>query len=139
MQLKLFSDACDDGVGAVLETQSGKPIGYWSHKFKTQAERSLPIYEKELLALVGACEHWRHRLVGMPVVYHVDNRAVSLLRSNQMKNPRVARWATRLAVFSLDLKLLKSEENVVADYLSRYSWDIDSDEYKVPYVLQGGG
>jgi len=33
VQLRLFSDASPDGVGAVLETRDGKPIGYYSHAF----------------------------------------------------------------------------------------------------------
>jgi len=137
VQLKLFSDACEEGVGAVLETKEGRPIGYYSRKL-SPAEKSLTIYEKEMLALVSAAEYWRHRLIGAPVVYYVDNRALSLVKANKLENPRVARWVTRLAVFGLDMQLLRSEENIVADYLSRYSWDID-DEYKLPFVLSGGG
>jgi hypothetical protein len=137
VQLKLFSDACENGIGAVLETKEGKPIGYYSRKLST-AESNMGIYEKEMLALVSAAEYWRHRLIGAPAVYHVDNRALSLAQANRMENPRVARWLTRLAVFGLEFQLLKSEENIVADYLSRYMWDID-DEYKLPFVLSGGG
>jgi hypothetical protein len=138
VRVRLYTDASDIGMGAVLERKDGKPIGYYSHAF-TAAERNYSIYEKELLALLSAAEHWQYRLIGQRAIYFVDNRALSLLNANTMQNPRVARWIMRLAKFGIDFRLLKSEQNIVADYLSRYSWDIVPDEYKVPYVLSGGG
>jgi hypothetical protein len=135
----LYSDASDTGIGAVLEHESGRPISFYSRKLTTH-EQNYTIYEKELLALVTAAEQWRHITLGGDIRYHVDNRALSFLHSNKLTNPRVARWVMRLAFLGVgDLELLSSEENPVADWLSRYAYDSAIEEYIIPLALSGGG
>jgi hypothetical protein len=53
VQLKLISDACDAGIGAVLETRDGRFIQYYSRKL-SDAEQNINIYEKAMSALVSA-------------------------------------------------------------------------------------
>jgi hypothetical protein len=136
LSLKLFTDASNLGLGAVIENSAGRPIAFWSRKL-TDAERHYSIYEKELLALVCAAEKWRHMLIGTDSTCYVDNQALHFLRSNRMTNPRVARWAMRLSVFGLETNLLGTEENVVADYLSRYVWAPPDDKGGIPFVMDG--
>lgn len=130
LEVRLFSDASNAGIGAVIEHPDRRPVAFYSRKLSS-AELNYNIYEKELLALVTAAEQWRHILIGNKVKYYVDNRALHWLKSARLTNPRVARWVMRLAVFGLDTQLLRSEENMVADYLSRYSWQIPDSEYKL--------
>lgn len=139
LHVHLYSDASDTGIGAVLEHESGRPISFYSRRLTT-AENNYTIYEKELLALVTAAEQWRHITLGGNIIYHVDNRALSFLQSNKLTNPRVARWVTRLAFLGVgELSLLRSEDNPVADWLSRYSYDSAIEQYIIPLALSGGG
>jgi len=68
---------------------------------------------------------------------HVDNQALHFLRSNRLIIPRVARWAMRLSVFGLETNLIATDQNVVADYLSRYIWAPPRDMGGIPFVLDG--
>jgi hypothetical protein len=136
-QIHLYSDASDGGIGAVLQHTSRQPIAFYSRKL-TPSELNYTIYEKELLALVTACEQWRHILLGAQCTYHVDNQALSYLHANKLTNPRVARWVMRLSYFlGGELDWLAGIDNPVADWLSRHSWDPAVDEYIMPYVLSG--
>ena len=58
---QIKTDTSDQAVGVCLCQQAdGKwyPVAYYSHKM-SQAEQNYDIYDKELLAVVNALEHWR--------------------------------------------------------------------------------
>ena len=50
-----------------------KPIAYYSRKFNT-AELNYTVTEKELLAIVSSCRHWRHYLYGTEFIVRTDHR-----------------------------------------------------------------
>jgi hypothetical protein len=54
--LTVETDACDDGIGAVL-LQNAQPIPFLS-KALGQTHKAMSIYEKEFLALIVAVERW---------------------------------------------------------------------------------
>ena len=57
---RIETDACDDGMGAVLTQKDAKgdfrPVSFWSKRF-VGAERKYATSEKELMAVVRAIEH----------------------------------------------------------------------------------
>lgn len=55
-------DASRKGVGAIL-MQGGRQIAYFS-KAVAGSNLSESVYEKELMTLVLAVQHWRHYLMG---------------------------------------------------------------------------
>jgi hypothetical protein len=55
-EVTIQCDASQDGLGAVL-TQEGKPIHYASRAM-TKAEKNYAQVEKEILAIVFACERF---------------------------------------------------------------------------------
>ena len=54
MPFEVHFDACGDDKGAVL-SQEGDPFAYKSHHFHDQ-EKSLGVYEKELISMIHALE-----------------------------------------------------------------------------------
>ena len=55
-----YTDACDEGLGAVLcqfEEKNNAPVVFYSRKLKT-SEKKYMIGEKELMAIVFAMEHY---------------------------------------------------------------------------------
>ena len=93
-QFLLATDASAYGVGAVL-LQEGEihprtkkptqhPIAYYSATF-TPTERNYDIYERELLAVLKALQHWRPHLAAteIPVIVLTDHANLTF-----WKNPK---------------------------------------------------
>ena len=115
----LQTDASSKGLGAVL-LQDGFPVAYASRTMTTTQERYAQI-EKELLAVVFACERFHQYIYGKTVEVHSDHKPLE----NILKKPlgaapaRLQRMLLRLQKYDINLiykpgKLLK-----VADTLSR--------------------
>ncbi|CAB4028475.1 Hypothetical predicted protein [Paramuricea clavata] len=115
----LQKGASSKGLGAVL-LQDGFPVAYASRTMTTKQERYTQI-EKELLAVVFACEMFHQYIYGKTVEVHSDHKPLE----NILKKPlgaapaRLQRMLLRLQKYDINLiykpgKLLK-----VADTLSR--------------------
>ena len=83
--------------------------------------------EKELLAVVFACEKFRSYLVSSPVVVFSDHAALKYLHPKKVSKARLVRWILLLQEFDITIKDKKGIENVVADHLSRLTIDSISD------------
>ncbi|XP_043216447.1 uncharacterized protein K02A2.6-like [Amphibalanus amphitrite] len=137
----LTTDASDVGAGACV-TQidaSGSPrvIAYASKSF-SPAERNYSTVEKEALAVVWACEKFRHYLWGRKFTLRTDHQALCTIfgpKGSTRVGRRVARWEARLLEFSFDVEYVRSERNTVADGLSRLpvaeTWWPDDDDLQI--------
>ena len=129
------SDASDIGCGAILSqvTASGmeEVVAYTSKKF-TPAELRYSVVEKEALGCVYAVEKWRPFLWGRKFLLRTDNQALTSvfgLKGSTRVGRRIARWEARLLAFNFDVQHVRSQDNAVADGLSRLpvvdSWEDD--------------
>ena len=123
-QFKLYVDASDVGVGAVLmqedSSQIDHPICYFSKKFDKH-QKNYSTIEKECLALILALNHFDIYLstTVSPVLVYTDHNPLTFIGKMKNKNQRVLRWSLTLQGYNLDIKHIKGRENVIADALSR--------------------
>lgn len=122
-QFRVFTDACQTALGAVLEQADPDgeyhPVAYFSKKLQG-AEKNYHVREQEFLAIVCALRHWRHYLLGRAFELITDHKSLSYLKS-QTTEPtgRVARWLDFLADFNVNIRYGPGSQNIVADALSR--------------------
>jgi hypothetical protein len=66
--------------------------------------------EKELLAVVFACEKFRSYLVGSPVIVFSDYAALKYLLSKKDSKARLVQWILLLQEFDITIKNKKGTE-----------------------------
>lgn len=118
----LNCDACQYAVGATLQQDHGnglQPVAYRSKKL-SPAEINYDTREKEFLALVDACSHWRHHLHGLlPFKLRTDHESLKYVKTMQNMSSRISRWMEAMAQFEYEIEYIPGTKNVVADALSR--------------------
>ena len=120
-EFEVMCDASDFAMGAVLGQKKEKifrAIYYTSRTFN-EAQENYSTTEKEMLAIVFACEKFRPYILGSHVIVHTDHAAIKYLMSKREAKPRLIRWVLILQEFDLEIKDKKGCDNVIADHLSR--------------------
>ena len=130
-------DASQMGLGAAL-LQNGQPVAYASRALSSAETRYAQI-EKELLAVVFACERFETYIYGRDVV-HVDSDHKPLetivLKLLHAAPQRLQRMLLRLQKYNLELRYKKGCDMFLADTLSRaYLPEVNSSE--VTQELEG--
>lgn len=129
LPITLETDASDVAYGGVI-SQPGpdgrlRPVVMFHHKFSSH-EKNWDIHDKELYAIVYAFDNFRHFLSAprYPVSVISDHRNLSkfmfstdLLKSH---DGRLGRWWQILSGANFTIEYRTGNENVVADFLSRY-------------------
>ena len=113
-------DASDGGLGAGL-LQDGLPVVYASRAL-TATERNYAQIEKELLAIVFACEKFDQYVYGREKVHvQSDHKPLEVIfRKPLVTAPkRLQRMLLRLQRYSLDVTYTRGSEMYIADTLSR--------------------
>ena len=119
-EVTLQCDASQSGLGAAL-LQGGQPVAYASRAL-TPTETRYAQIEKELLAIVFACDHFEAYVFGRECVnVETDHQPlVSIVTKPLNKAPsRLQRMLLRLQKYSLKLSYKKGSEMYLADTLSR--------------------
>lgn len=105
------------------------PVAYFSTKH-SPAECNYEIYDKELMAIVRAFEHWRAELqsVENPIQVLSDHKNLEYFMSTKLLNRRQARWAEFLSRFNFQITYRPGKKGGKPDALTRRSEDLPAEE-----------
>ena len=114
-------DVSDYAMGAVLgqRTENIFKAIYYASKTFNEAQENYSTIEKEMMAMVFACEKFRSYTLGSHVIIHTDHAAIRYLMAKKEARPRVIRWVLLPQEFDLEIKDKNGSDNVIADHLSR--------------------
>src|SRR3954463_4562607 len=96
-------DASDFAVGAVLGQRVDKKLNviHYANKTLDSAQKNYATTEKELLAVVFACDKFMQYIVDSKVIIHIDHAAIKYLMQKKDAKPRFIRWVLLLQEFDL--------------------------------------
>ena len=112
-------DASISGLGACL-LQDEKPVTYASRSL-APAEQNYANIERELLAIVYACERFHQYTFGREIIIHTDHKPLEAIihRSLAKAPPRLQRLLLRLQKYTIKVKWVPGKSVKIADCLSR--------------------
>ena len=118
---EIMCDASDYEMGAVLGQKADKMfrVIYYANKTFNEAQENYSTTEKEMLAMVFACEKFRPYILGSHVIIHIDHAAIKYLMAKKEAKLRLFRWVLLLQEFDLEIEDKKGCDNVIDDHLSR--------------------
>lgn len=120
--VNLSTDASFTGASGVLSQgasrKSADIISFWSGKFDS-AQQNYLVHEQELLAIVESLKRFRHLLIGVQFRIFTDHKGLEWLTTQKRLSPRQTRWLELISEFDYEIIHIPSEENVLADALSR--------------------
>ena len=127
----LYTDASNDGLGAILYQEQGgkrRVIAYGSRTL-SPAEKNYNLHsgKLEFLALKWAItEKFRDHLHYAPsFTVYTDNNPLTYVLSSAKLNATGQRWVAELADFNFTIRYLPGRKNGAADALSRLPNDFD--------------
>ena len=108
-------------MGVVLGQRTKKIFKaiYYASKTFNEAQENYSTTEKEMLAMVFACEKFRPYILGSHVIVHTDHATIKYLMAKKDAKPRLIRRVLLLQEFKVEIKDKKGSDNVIVDHLAR--------------------
>ena len=102
-KFEIMCDASDFAMGTVLGQRIEKTfkVIYYASKTFNEAQENYSTTEKDMLAIIFACEKFRPYILGSHVIVHTDHEAIKYLMSKKDANPRLIRWVLYLQEFDI--------------------------------------
>ena len=130
------TDASLRGIGGQLSQldKNGhpRPLAFVSRSLSVTESR-YPVVELEALALVYALKQFRHIVLGYEVELVTDHRPLVYLFRHVDPSSRLYRYQLAIQEYNVSgIQYLAGGENVVSDYLSR--WSFQPDEGLAPAI-----
>ena len=97
-KFEIMCDANDYAMGAVLGQKTDKMFRtiYYANKTFNEPQDNYLTTEKEMLAIVFACEKFRPYILGSHVIIHTDHAAIIYLMEKKEAKLRLIRWVLLL-------------------------------------------
>ena len=113
------TDASQKGIGCAL-FQEGRPIAYAS-KSLNQYEKEYWQIEKELYAILVACQKFEQYIYGKMVTIYSDHEPLQTITRKNLHDvsPRMQRMLMKLWKYNYLVKYVPGPKIIVADYFSR--------------------
>ena len=113
------ADASQRGLGACL-IQDGQPIAFAS-KSLTDTETRYANIERELLAIVFACQRFNTYVLGRPFTVESDHKPLEMIHQKSLASapPRLQRMLLQLQRYDLVIRYKPGKEMLLADAMSR--------------------
>ena len=113
------ADASQRGLGTCL-VQEGKPITFAS-KSLTDTETRYANIERELLAIVFACQRFNTYVLGRQFTVESDHKPLEMIHQKSLASapPRLQRMLLQLQRYDLTIKYKPGKDMLLADALSR--------------------
>ena len=107
------------GLGTCL-VQEGKPIAFAS-KSLTDTETRYANIERELLAIVFACQRFNTYMLGRQFTVESDHKPLEMIHQKSLASapPRLQRMLLQLQRYDLTIKYRPGKDMLLADALSR--------------------
>lgn len=123
LETEVHTDACQDGLGAILLQRSKTdnklhPVQFMSRK-SSPAERRYKSYELEVLAVIEAIEKFRVYLLGLKFKIITDCAAFAQTMQKKEVSPKIWRWLEKLEHFDYSLEHRPGNRMRHVDALSR--------------------
>ena len=119
----LQTDASNEAVGAVLAQKDDEgrehPVAFLSRSL-TNTERNYSTTEKECLALLYACQTFRHYLYGSEVTVITDHAPLQWLQNNKDTSSRLIRWSLKIQDLNMKIEYKPGKSHSNADAMSRW-------------------
>lgn len=110
-------DASGRGIGAVL-MQSRQSVAFFS-KALSDGNLNKSAYEKEIMALVLAIQHWRPYLLGRHFTVFTDQKSLKHILEQRITTVDQQNWIAKLLGYRFTVLYKAGKDNRAADALSR--------------------
>ena len=93
-EFEIICDASDFAMGAILGQKAEKVFKaiYYASKTFNEAQENYSTTEKEMLAIIFACEKFRPYILGSHVIIHTDHATIKYLMARKEERPRLISW-----------------------------------------------